>query len=322
MFTWESLKEKPDKFRFYTGLPSQGVFSLLLEHLDGPAKCLHVRPTPKGKSAEAASNVVLPKEKIGRPRCLSLANELLLVLVWLRHALKQEILADMFGLSGTSQVSYIINAWLPFCVEHLGGLLKWPSSEEVDRCLPESFRKDGICKKVCFILDCFEAEVEKPPSLTINAMTYSDYKCQNTFKVLVGVTPTGFVSFVSDAFPGAISDPEIARQSGLLDKLKPKGAIMADKGFTLAEAGLLQPRGLKLVLPPFREGDRQMAAEDVQRNRKVAAHRIVVENAIGRLRAWPILQHRLHIRAAQSGHVSDIIKLVAILANFNPPLRK
>ena len=127
--------------------------------------------------------------------------------------------------------------------------------------------------------------------------------------------------FVSDAFPGATSDPEITRQSGLLDKLKPEDAIMADKGFTLAAADL-QPRGLKLVLPPFREGDRQMAAEDVQRNRKVAAHRIVVENAIGRLRAWAILQHRLRIRAAQSGHVSDIIKLVAILANFNPPLRK
>ena len=227
----------------------------------------------------------------------------------------------MFGLSGTSRVSYIINAWLPFCVEHLGGLLKWPSSEEVDRCLPESFRKDGICKKVRVILDCFEADVEKPSSLTINVMTCSEYKCRNTFKVLVGVTPTGFVSFVSDAFPGATSDPEITRQSGLLDKLKPEDAIMADKGFTLAAADL-QPRDLKLVLPPFREGDRQMAAEDVQRNRKVAAHRIVAENAIGRLRAWAILQHRLHIRAAQSGHVSDIIKLVAILAYFNPPLRK
>ena len=84
---------------------------------------------------------------------------------------------------------------------------------------------------------------------------------QSHFSQWVGVTPTGYVSFVSAAFPGAISDPEITRQSGLLTKLDDGDTIMADKGFTLAAADL-QPRGLKFTLPPFREGNKQMPAQD------------------------------------------------------------
>ena len=61
----------------------------------------------------------------------------------------------------------------------------------------------------------------------------------------------GHVSFVSAAFPGANSDPEITRQSGLLTKLDDGDTITADKGFTFAAADL-PPRGLKFTLSPLR----------------------------------------------------------------------
>ena len=77
---------------------------------------------------------------------------------------------------------------------------------------------------------------------------YSDYKGHTTYKVLVGITPTGCISFVSDAFPGAISNQGITHQSGLLDKMEEGDFIMADKGFTLTAVDL-QPRGIKLTLP-------------------------------------------------------------------------
>ena len=64
-----------------------------------------------------------------------------------------------------------------------------------------------------------------------------------------------------------------------------------------------------------------MPANLVVKNRKVANRRIVVENAIGRLREWAVMQHTLCFQAAQSGHVSDIVKLVAIFTNMGPPLR-
>lgn len=50
-------------------------------------------------------------------------------------------------------------------------------------------------------------------------------------KPLLGITPSGVVSFDSEQFPGSTSDQEITIQSGLLGKLRKGGEIMADKGF-------------------------------------------------------------------------------------------
>ena len=317
--SWRSLSPNINKFRFYTGLPTTLLFIDMMQYLAEPIKSLHLRPGDKRHGPGVAP--AAGSEKMGRPRALSPSDELLIVLVWLRHAFNLEVLADMFGLSSSSQVSYILNAWIPFLAHHLGDLLKWPSKEAVRANLPESFREDPECAHVRVILDCYEVWIERPSSLSLNAAMYSDYKGHTTYKVLVGVTPTGYVSFVSAAFPGAISDPEITRQSGLLTKLDDGDTIMADKGFTLAAADL-QPRGLKFTLPPFREGNKQMPAQDVAKTRKVANKRIVVENAIGRMKCWALLKNTLCLHTAQSGHVSDIVKLVAILANCGPPLRK
>lgn len=324
LLSWDLLATKPDKLKFYTGLPSIGTFTKILLHLHSEIQGLHVRAVRK-EVPSTPGNVTPPpatlRQKQGRPRTLPPADEFLLVLVWLRHAFKQEVLADMFRLSSASQVSYLINTWVPFLATELGGLLKWPSREEVRANLPIAFQDDLECRSVRVILDCYEVWVEAPSSLSLNAAMYSDYKGRTTFKVLVGVTPTGYVSFVSNAYPGSISDPEITRQSGILDKMEAGDRLMVDKGFTLA-AEDLQPRGLKLAMPPFREGDKPMPASAVVRNRKIANKRIVVENSIGRMRDWDILQNRLCLRAAQSGHVSDVVKLVAIFANCGPALRK
>ena len=53
------------------------------------------------------------------------------------------MLADLFGLSSKSQVSYILKAWIPFLSLELGLLLVWPSHEEVFAKLPQSFKGDN-----------------------------------------------------------------------------------------------------------------------------------------------------------------------------------
>ena len=89
-----------------------------------------------------------------------------------------------------------------------------------------------LSPKTVLIVDCTEFQMEKPSSLDAQSACYSSYKSTNTVKALLGITPSGVVSFVSELFPGSTSDQQITIQSGLLDNLKRGDEIMADKGLT------------------------------------------------------------------------------------------
>ena len=56
------------------------------------------------------------------------------------------------------------------------------------------------------IIDCFEIFIDKPTNLTARAHTYSNCKHHSTVKVLIGITPQGTTSFVSEAWGGRTSD--------------------------------------------------------------------------------------------------------------------
>ena len=106
--------------------------------------------------------------------------------------------------------------------------------------------------------------------------------------MLIGVTPSGAISFVSEAYKGSISDRKLVEVSGLLDKLGAGDEVMADKGFTIQD--LLIPYGIRLNMPPFLRSNPQMAASDVFLTRKIARLRVHVERAIGRIKEFRILQ--------------------------------
>ena len=114
-------------------------------------------------------------------------------------------------------------------------------------------------------------------------ITWSSYKQHNTAKYLIGVTPNGAISFVSQVFVGSISDSQLTHCSGLLSKLEGKHSIfvMADRGFAICDQ--LQPLGIKYHR-------KQLKAEEVQQGRSIASIRIHVECAIGRMKNFTILK--------------------------------
>ena len=67
--------------------------------------------------------------------------------------------------------------------------------------------------------------------------------------MLIGVTPSGAISFVSEAYEGSISDHKLVEVSRLLEKLEAGDEVMADKGFTIQD--LMIPYGIRLNMPPF-----------------------------------------------------------------------
>lgn len=71
-----------------------------------------------------------------------------------------------------------------------------------------------------------------------------------TYKSLIGISPAGAVTFVSDLYNGSVSDKQITKLSGLVEQCEEGDAIMADKGFLIPD--LTTPKGVHLIIPPFK----------------------------------------------------------------------
>ncbi|GFW92572.1 THAP-type domain-containing protein [Trichonephila clavipes] len=151
-----------------------------------------------------------------------------LFLVKLRTGISNEFLAILFGISD-STVSRDFNFVTDVLYEKLKLQDVFTSKDQVIRYMPPPFRM--YCKNVRIIVDCTKIEVQKPSSPMEQQMTFSHYKNANTFKGMIGITPNGAISFISELFTGSRSDKEVFIRSKLMDRLEPNDVVMADKGF-------------------------------------------------------------------------------------------
>ena len=69
-------------------------------------------------------------------------------------------------------------------------------------------------------MDATKIYVEKPSLPDVQQLTYSTYKNDNTFEVLVGISPSIGITFTSDLYPGSISDKKLTQISGILALLE------------------------------------------------------------------------------------------------------
>nr|CAI5819440.1 unnamed protein product [Callosobruchus analis]CAI5826911.1 unnamed protein product [Callosobruchus analis] len=146
----------------------------------------------------------------------------------------------------------------------------WPDRENLRLSMPTAFR-DRFGDKVCVIIDCFEVFTEKSSNLEAKAATWSTYKHHNTVKILIGITPQGTISFVSDPYGGRISDKKLTEGCGILENLLPGDVILADRGFLIGE--IVGLHMAKVVTPAFLKGKKQMDPQNIEETRKVASVR-------------------------------------------------
>ena len=93
----------------------------------------------------------------------------------------------------------------------------WPSRQQIEESIPETF-KQTYPNTRC-IIDCTELFCQRRSSLSIQSSLYSSYMHHVTYKGLIGIAPSGAVTFISNLHPGSISDKEIVCRSGLLNKV-------------------------------------------------------------------------------------------------------
>lgn len=192
-------------------------------------------------------------------------------------------------------------------------VFKFPSQESVRKNIPPQFAEFPTTR---VIIDCSELFIQTASSLTAQSQTWSSYKHHNTFKFLVGCTPNGTVSFISELWGGRSSDKIITEKSGLLDLLQEGDNVMADRGFDIDH---MLPEGVTLNIPPFKGKAAQLSAEDTERTMKIASVRILVERVIGRIKNFHILEGAMPISLTSTAN--QIIAVCSYLTNFWPVMQ-
>ena len=225
-------------------------------------------------------------------------------------------LADRFQVSeGT--VSAIFVTWVRFLGKFLAdALIFWLPKERILSNLPLIF-KEHQKKKRC-IIDCSEVFIERPKYLDVQAATWSDYKKHNTFKFLIGISPTGYIMFLSGCYGGRATDQYICQNSGFYSNLEYGDEIMADRGFQIKED--LLHHYCSLSIPPGARVKSQMTTSECKKIKEVANLRIHVERAINRLKTFSILKNVFPLTSLPLG--DDIIRTCAAICNIQPTLLK
>ena len=251
--------------------------------------------------------------KAGRPSCMLLVDELFMLMCRMRLGHQEMDLAVRFNCS-VSTVSRKLITWINLLYFVFGSLKLWLSRADVDKLMPQVFKEKYPSTRV--IIDCTEIKCQVPKSLILNSQLFSAYKSSTTFKGLIGIAPSGQITFVSTLYTGAMSDVEITSLCGLLDLLEVGDSVMADKGFKVYK--MLKERDVSLNIPPFLSNNSQFSVAEVAETQDIAALRIHVERAIERVKRYKIFSTVIPLTLL--GSINQLWAIATILANLKNPL--
>jgi hypothetical protein len=302
----EHVLASDTNFKFYTVFQNYATFKVFLDFLQPACNFLTY--------AGSSSNVEYSAEskKLGRKRSMSPEQGLFMVLVCLRCGLMGVDIAHRFGIS-EAHVSRIWATWLEFLYHQLRALPIWASCDYIQQTMPQPFKQTYPNTRV--IIDCTELLIEMPTSFGSQSATFSSYKNHNTAKGLLGISPAGYPTFVSELYAGRAYDKQVTKDCGILTLLESGDDIMADRGFDIADD---MPAGVGLNIPPFLNGASQLSLTAENDTRNIAALRVHVERAIQRIKSSGIIKNVFPLK--MSSDLNKIWVICSYLTLFYPPL--
>ena len=124
-----------------------------------------------------------------------------MVLCRFRRGFSIQHLSHLFGVA-SSTVSRTFTAWINFMYLKFGQINLWPSKQLVQDTVPDVFKEKNPNTRV--IIHCTEIRCEMPGSLLLNGELFSSYKNHTTLKGLIGIAPSGAITFISQLYTGSI----------------------------------------------------------------------------------------------------------------------
>lgn len=292
------LRSFPKVFRTLTGLDIPEFADLIHDILPRWEKAEHQRLSRRDRKREIG----------GGPHFeLTVIDQLLLTVIWLRRYPAQEVLGFLFGISDTTAGRYI-NRMLPLLEQSGRDTMRRPDLGRKHRLgLNELFTEIPELKAV--VIDTFEQRVQRHHTRTEADTYYSGKKKAHTLKSQVAVNLfTGEFVDVSHSVRGPTADLTLLKQSELLTRLPDEVRRMFDLAYVGVER--LCPNAVCL-LPRRKPRNQPRPPEDVIYNTMIASCRIVVEHSIGRLRWYESLKQvdRQH----RENHTARVVSVAGLV---------
>ena len=263
---------------------------------------------------------------------LSVFQEFLVYMIFLRRGLEKSLLADKFFGSSSKPslkcINSIIRTYASAVYEILSVEKWWLSPGDIDRAKSKAFA-DEFAQQILTIADCTNFNCEGSDMLElIRQQLYSIYYSHECGKYCVGVSKIGGCTVVSPGQGGPASDHQCMEAAGLFDKEKwaveqgsPEAALLYDAGVSAKTKTLASSVGCSLVTSGMVRKSKASNLSGLQRstNFNASSLRIRVENFIG------ILKQRFQIlgkilQVSDLGIMDKIVFACCMLHNFGPPI--
>jgi DDE superfamily endonuclease len=295
IFRREHLGHHPAVFRSMTGLTLEAFDQLLAELLAAFAADRHRRLDRPGRQRAVGG---------GDDFDLSVADQFLLTIVWLRHYPTQECLGYLFGASDSTALR-AVRRCLPILEQSGRDSMRLPDPGKGHRRdLPTLLQETP---GLAVIVDTFEQRTQRPRRR--QRAYYSGKKKAHALKSQVAVDEEGRIVDVAESRPGRWADLKVLRRSGLVGQLIRAGVgALGDLGYVGLDG--LSPR-LRGATPRRKPRGQERPPEDRRYNRAFARRRIRVEHGINRLRRYQALsQVNRHRRKGHTARVRAAAGLV------------
>ena len=265
------------------------------------------------KHFDVVFSFLMLEESLPKDCFLNQKDQFFLLLVYLRTGIPQVILAHMFETTQSS-VSKICARVTDIIYDKVKQISIWPSKKTVQQKMPLAFFK--IYPECRVIIDCTEFQIQRPVNPVLQQASFSFYKNCNTLKGMVGITPSGAISFISNLWSGSISDKELFLKSGLLNLLEKNDLVLADRGFLIGKE--LAKKECRLITPHYLANKIQFSDEEKTENKCVSHHRVHIERAIGRIKSYKYFEGM--IPNCSLNTVNKYFYIIAFFINFGSRL--